>query len=127
VGIPYSNTLHEAGGIGVLTWSIVSSSPGPLPGISLDSASGVLSGTPTASGDFAFMVRVTDSVLNFGTQNLTLHVATPGGLVYAANCTGTCGSGVGTGNVSAYIIDAATGALIPVSGSPFAAGISRSG
>src|SRR5882724_6908900 len=124
VGIPYSNTLHEAGGIGALTWSIVSSSPGPLPGISLDSASGVLYGTPTASGDFAFMVRVTDSVLNFGTQNLTLHVATPGGLVYAANCTGTCGSGVGTGNVSAYIIDAATGALIPVSGSPFAAGIS---
>jgi len=91
------------------------------------SASGVLSGTPTASGDYTFMVKATDSVGNFGTQNLTLHVATPGGLVYAANCTGTCGSGVGTGNVSAYIIDAATGALIPVSAHPLQREFPRSG
>ncbi len=117
VGIPYSNTVMEAGGVSTFTWSIVSSTPSALPGLSLDSASGILSGTPTTPGDYTFMVKVTDSVGNFGTQTLMLHVAIPGGLVYVAN-------NVATGTVSGYIIDATSGALTPVSGSPFAAGVS---
>ena len=54
VGIPYSNTVMEAGGISTFTWSIVSSTPTALPGLSLDSASGILSGTPTTPGDYTF-------------------------------------------------------------------------
>src|SRR5258708_5796802 len=41
---------------------------------------------------------------------------------YVANCGASCG-GVGSGDVSAFAIDGTTGALVPVPGSPFAAGM----
>jgi hypothetical protein len=77
VGIPYSNTVFEAGGIAPpFTWTVVSGTPPP--GISFDPNNpGTLSGTPTTAGDYTFMVKVTDSVGNFGTQTLMLHVAAP--------------------------------------------------
>jgi hypothetical protein len=58
--VPYSATLGASGGLPPYSWSVVSGS-GSLPaGISL-SASGVLSGTPTAIGTSTFSLRVTDS------------------------------------------------------------------
>ncbi len=42
------------------TWSLAPGSPGLPPGLTLNPASGVLSGTPTAVGTFDFVVRVTD-------------------------------------------------------------------
>jgi 6-phosphogluconolactonase (cycloisomerase 2 family)/fibronectin type 3 domain-containing protein len=134
VGIPYMNTVVEDGGtIGAtaFSWTIVPNSVMPgggstVPGISFQAnavgvTNGTLSGTPTTPGDYTFMVKVTDSVGNIGTQTLMLHVAIPGGLVYVANCTGTC-TALNTGNVSGYVVDATSGALIAVNGSPFAAG-----
>jgi hypothetical protein len=54
----YGDTLTESGGTAPFTWSV---SSGTLPpGISL-SADGNLSGTPTATGTFAFTVQVTDA------------------------------------------------------------------
>ena len=59
VGQPYSTTLEAVGGFPPYVWSIVL---GVLPvGITLDSATGILSGTPTETGSFTFTVRVTDS------------------------------------------------------------------
>lgn len=56
-GTPYSATLTTTGGSEPFTWTIQG---GALPnGITLSSA-GVLSGTPTAAGDAAIVVRVTD-------------------------------------------------------------------
>ncbi len=53
VGTPYSQSLAAAGGTGPYTWALAS---GSLPaGLSLSSA-GVVSGTPTARGTFAFSV-----------------------------------------------------------------------
>ena len=58
-GVAYSATLSATGGTTPYTWSI---SSGALPsGISLNSASGALTGTPTQSGTFYFTAKVTDS------------------------------------------------------------------
>jgi len=64
VGAAYTTTLMATGGTPPYTWSIAS---GTLPaGLTLTPASGVISGTPTATGTSGFTVKVTA-----GTQNVT--------------------------------------------------------
>ncbi len=59
VGTAYSQTLAASGRIAPYTWSVVS---GSLPaGLSLTSAGGVISGTPTAAGTSTFTVQVADA------------------------------------------------------------------
>ena len=54
-----ATTLTESGGSGTLTWSV---SAGTLPpGFSLNSSTGVISGTPTTPGTYNFTLKVTDS------------------------------------------------------------------
>jgi hypothetical protein len=55
----YSQTLLASGGTLPYQWSI--SSGTPPAGISLAPGTGVLSGTPSAGGDFSFTVKVSDS------------------------------------------------------------------
>jgi hypothetical protein len=58
VGVAYSQALAAAGGTGPYIWALAT---GSLPaGLSIDAA-GVISGTPSARGTFAFSVEVTDS------------------------------------------------------------------
>lgn len=55
----YSTTLGATGGTAPYTWSV---STGNLPlGLTLNPASGVISGTPAESGPFSFTVRLVDS------------------------------------------------------------------
>lgn len=59
VGTPYSQGLQATSGSGSYTWSISSS---VLPtGLTLDSRTGTISGTPTAAATYFFGVLVTDS------------------------------------------------------------------
>jgi hypothetical protein len=78
VGKPYTATLTASGGVPPYTWSI-SSNPSWL---SINSSTGVLSGTPTAIGSFSFKVMVVDSgsLATAIGANFTISVA-------AANCT----------------------------------------
>jgi Putative Ig domain len=59
VGSAYSATLKVTGGTAPYGFTVVS---GALPsGLSLSSTTGVISGTPTASGQFSFKAQVSDS------------------------------------------------------------------
>src|SRR6266567_2294407 len=56
---PYSASLRAAGGSGARTWGVIA---GTLPsGLSLNPATGTISGTPTATGNSNFTVSVADS------------------------------------------------------------------
>lgn len=58
-GVPFSYSFNGTGGAKSYTWTIIS---GAAPeGITLGSTTGVLSGTTTASGDFAFTVQLKDA------------------------------------------------------------------
>lgn len=69
-GSPYSQTLVATGGLPPYTWSVAS---GALPaGLSLNAATGVISGTPTAKGTSAFTVLVTDADGRTATKALSI-------------------------------------------------------
>ena len=73
VGVPYAATLAVAGGSSPYQWTITSGTP-PA-GITLNSSSGVLSGTPVGSGSFVFTVTVSDSTGHQAGQQFTLVIA----------------------------------------------------
>ena len=73
----YSQTLTATGGTGPLTWSLNANSLLP-PGLTLSSA-GVISGTPTSTGQYSFGVTVTDANNNTATRNFSISVYVAGG------------------------------------------------
>src|SRR5207237_71146 len=71
--VAYSTTLAASGGIQPYSWSVAS---GTLPsGLSLNSGTGVISGTPTATGTSSFTVQVTDANSQTATQGLSITIA----------------------------------------------------
>jgi hypothetical protein len=132
VNSPFSLQLKANGG-GTQTWSVLS---GTLPaGITLNTSSGLLSGTPTAKGDYSFKIQVTDgSRKDAQTYSLSVIDAlkltaapVPGaeiGLAFELKPTATGGKPGYTWTLTGTLpdgltLDAATGAI---SGKPTAAG-----
>lgn len=75
VGVPYAFQLVAQGGTAPYAWSVAL---GALPpGLSVNATSGKVEGTPNATGDFAFRVRVTDNRGATATQNVTVGVRNP--------------------------------------------------
>jgi hypothetical protein len=73
-GIPYSQTIGATGGVPVCAWDIVS---GALPaGLSLDSFTGIISGTPTQTNSSVATVRLRDHVQGAAgiTRTFTFHI-----------------------------------------------------
>ncbi len=60
VGFPYSVNLSVSGGIPPYTWGTANGIPSPPAGLTFDAA-GVLSGTPTTTGNFVTFLQVKDS------------------------------------------------------------------
>ena len=77
VGHAYSARVRAAGGTGGLTYSV---SAGSLPaGLSLNSRTGAVSGTPSIAGDDSFGVQAADGTGLLGSATVTVHVAPPPG------------------------------------------------
>lgn len=68
---PYSVTLSSSGGVPTLSWSARSVPP---PGLSLNTATGQLSGTPTKSGRYTLIFALADSTGTSVTKTLELKV-----------------------------------------------------
>jgi hypothetical protein len=130
VGAAYSVRQTATGGVAPYSWTITGAS---VPGLTLDAASGVLSGVPTSPGTFSFTIAVRDAsggtasksfsvIINPSVLNLTssrdLNAATVG---TNASYTLTAAGGVppytwsATGLPAGMNLDAATGIL---SGTP---------
>ncbi|MGE0885528.1 MAG: Ig domain-containing protein, partial [Blastocatellales bacterium] len=72
IGQPYSQQLTQTGATGTITWSI---SEGSLPGnVALNFSTGLISGTPTASGTFNFTVKAMDNNGCTGTRPYALAI-----------------------------------------------------
>jgi hypothetical protein len=84
-GAAYSQTFTQAGGTGTITWSATGTLP---PGLTLNSSSGVLSGTPAQGGTFNFTIIATDQTNCSGNRAYTLAIACPAITVSPASLPG---------------------------------------
>ena len=93
VGAAYSQTLSVAGGTTPYTWTLTS---GTLPaGLTLNTSTGVISGTPTTAGTVSFTVQVTDASNQTDSKLLSVVIASaanPLSITTAALPNGTVGT-----------------------------------
>ena len=117
VGTAYSQTLTASGGIAPYsTWTITA---GTLPaGLTLDSVTGIISGTPTASASPAtsITVRTNDANGCQGSRAVTLQICPVITLAPATPATGTVGTAysqtiTASGGATAYTFAVASGTL----------------
>jgi hypothetical protein len=105
-GAAYTQTLAATGGTAPYTWSIAT---GSLPaGLNLNTATGVISGTPSTAGTSNFSVQVQDNVGATTSKALTLNIA-------AANVAPTISSLTATPQT---LLDTATSQLQVVANDP---------
>ncbi|HEV2577229.1 MAG TPA: putative Ig domain-containing protein [Acidobacteriaceae bacterium] len=140
VGVAYTDTFTASGGNSPYTWTV---SSGTLPaGLTL-STTGVLSGTPTASGSYTFSITVTDShmltktitfslLVSAATSSSALRVTTTTmpaaqvGATYSTTLSATAGTpsytwSISSGSLPAGLVLSSSGAI---SGTPTTAGTS---
>ncbi|OFW03357.1 MAG: hypothetical protein A3G20_05600, partial [Acidobacteria bacterium RIFCSPLOWO2_12_FULL_59_11] len=138
VSLAYSQTLAASGGKTPYTWGILS---GALPaGLSLNTSTGEISGTPTASGTSNFTVQVTDAngatssraltITVFGGVSVTTAVLAEGnvGSVYSQTLTAAGGKTPYSWSITAGVLPAGlslTSATGAISGTPTTAGTSN--
>jgi hypothetical protein len=82
VGSLYTATFAATGGTGALTWTLVENCCNgfnePPPGLTLNATNGTLSGVPTASGQYYFVVMVTDASGNTQTRAESIDIYAAG-------------------------------------------------
>jgi hypothetical protein len=104
-GKAYSQSLSASGGLGTYVWSLAS---GQLPaGLSL-SSSGIISGTPTATGTFQITVRVADTSQpqqQVATQTLAIVVTPQYNVVFTVQPSNTSPGSQITPSVKVMVTD----------------------
>jgi hypothetical protein len=99
VQVAYQTTLQAQGGVTPYTWAV---SSGALPsGLALSASTGSISGTPTQSGTFSFVVKVTDSsqpTAQIATASFQITVAAASTTTHSVTLTWTAS----TSSVSGY-------------------------
>jgi hypothetical protein len=108
-GSPYTLALTATGAQGAVTWQVISGTLAP--GLSLDSLTGVISGTPSSALG-GFTVQATDATGNTAQRRYTF---TGGGGAGA----GGSGSTEGSGGSSCSMASSGSGGRLP----PFVAGL----
>ncbi len=114
INVTYTGTVAAIGGTPPYTWSI---SLGSLPpGLTLNVNTGLITGTPTSTGTFAFTGKVTDSTSATATANLSIVVngalaittaTLPSGVVSTSYSTTLAASG----GVTPYAWNVSSGSL----------------
>lgn len=115
VGVAYSSALTAGGGVSPYTFSI---STGALPdGLSLNSATGAITGTPTTAGTFSYTAKVEDSAGASATTSCGISVTTPLKVACASSAaqvgSAYTSSLTGSGGTSPYTYSVGGGALPP--------------
>ncbi len=116
-GIAYSATLGATGGTPPYTWSVISETRGLPPGLALDPATGILTGTPTTVGNYQFIAAVTDATRQTASKPLTLSIASQLTISTASPlANGTVGTAyqvqfAASGGTPAYTWSVTTGSL----------------
>ncbi|CAH0124969.1 putative Ig domain-containing protein [Stenotrophomonas lactitubi] len=115
VAVAYSQTFSASGGTAPYGFAITA---GALPaGMSLNTSTGALTGTPTAAGTFNFTVTATDANSFTGSNAYTLVVAPPVIVIAPAALTGgTVGAAysetfIASGGIASYSYAITAGAL----------------
>ena len=116
-GTAYTAIMKATGGTGPYTYSIASGSSLPA-GLTLNTSTGVISGTPTTAGTYTFTAKVVDSKGNSDTDTCTIVVIAPVNL-NASPCAAskaTAGSGYSatmavTGGKGPYTFSIVSGSL----------------
>lgn len=117
---PYSQPLLALGGSGVYN-SWVATSPMP-PGLTLNSTTGVISGTPTNTGSYTVPLVVTDTAGNSIPVNLSFFIASPTGVNIFPNNSNASIIAIGNTTVLGWPIGGGTGPYTLTALTPLPAG-----
>jgi len=137
VGVVYSTAIVTAGGVAPVTFAL---GPQPLPpGLTLNTSTGAITGTPTTAGSFTFTITPTDAALRTAARTYSITVSGAFSISSLTLPNGTVGTAYGTtvasqNGVGAVTFAVTTGTLpagltlVPttgvISGTPTTAGAS---
>jgi len=117
IGVAYNVQISVTGGVAPYTYTVTS---GSLPGgMSLNTSTGILSGTPSSLGTFNFDVTVKDSNLCTGVKSYTLKILcgtitiSPTGLPAGKVGTPYSQTLIATGGIAPYTFSLKSGSTLP--------------